>query len=1033
MADPTAIVPATAPADTAPRISVVDPNGQLVTIPSSQLDAATKQGYAVASQARIAAAQPKSLGDQLYNIGETSEAGLRGLLRGGTAGLSDVAETRAAGAIGNVLGQPGWQRDEEEQIARLKEEHPIASGLGEAGGLIGGTLLGGTEAGLATKALNPMRAIESAGTLAEGIASRAGSALGLSSANVLGRAGQAAIRLGARGAAETAIYTGTNELSEEMLGEPGLNAEKILAAGLEGAKGGALFGMALGAGGSLISSAVGGLKGLAANPLTKNPDLLGDAANEQRWRALNPSLKYAKEANARFSGGTAGIGEVLGRYGITGSTIEEAMKGGDIGAISAKVDDAIGRVGQELGASYESSAAQIPLSKVREVIDNAIAPMRGKAGLEPAVNSLERYRDSLMGHLAPGGYSESVGMNVQRAVTEDTAKALGATMRFPEDVAKTSEHIFGGHAPDAAGWQSIWRPPEGYTSKIQSFSAADGALSVDVHILNSEGTKVGELENTFARKNGKLVVKHEFIQLDPSVQGKGIATALHQSQMDAYQTLGVSRVDLHAAMSAGRYANARLGFSWPKEEGAAWQQKLADFLAKEAPGSQVMAIFPRNAPEVAKLEIGGRKLGKEFLQSGENWSGSIDVGAKAKATVPIQSAIEQRKALDQLVFHETKSLDPNMRVAAMRDIRRNFEGVIVDAFDDAAKAAGSDGAKAKLLALKRDYQGLSIAQNAAEDSVSRSARNRNISLSDYMAGGILSNIGGAIAGPIGHVAGGAAGAAINKFGRERGNAIAAAVLDKASAYARAQKAIAKTDDALERAARGIVMGPKESAGASRALGGETKSLKERYLAAVKRVNSMQSNPMQLLEGAQVHNEHLPQTSQAMTMATVRSASYLDNAMGPKSAGMPTLGQPLVKPLSNADMAAALERYNVATNPFSALRDFDRGRLSVNQARAFQQTSPELFKELQMKAFDVVQKRQAAGDPIPFDGRQRMHILLGIMTDPSQDPKMVASLQGNLASGDGQPGQGPQAKSPSSPKRPVKLPDQTSKLDRLEER
>lgn len=894
MAEPTAIV-SPPPVDSAPRISVVDPNGQLVTIPSSQLDAATKQGYAVASQDRIEASRPKSVGDQLYNIGETSEAGLRGLLRGGTAGLSDVAETRAAGAIGSVLGQSGWQQDEEEQIAHLKKDYPIASGIGEVGGLVGGTLLGGTEAGLAAKAINPMRAIESAGTLAESIAARAGSALGLSSANVLGRAGQAAIRIGARGAAETALYSGTNELSEEMLGEPGLNAEKILAAGLEGAKGGALFGMALGAGGSLISSAAGGLKGLAANALTKSPDLLGDAANEQRWRSLNPSLKFAKEANARVTGGTAAVGEALGRYGITGSTIDEAIRSGDIGSISTKIDDAIGRVGQELGASYEASNAQIPLSKISDVIDAAIAPLRGKAGLEPAVNSLERYRDSLMGHLAP------------------EAKAA------------------------------------------------------------QEMVERGEAWTDIQKKLGEIPMR------------------------------------------------AR---NWPASESGAWQEKLAKFLAEEAPGTEGLApAAMKGAEHVAGLDFAGRPIGKEFLAAHN----------MAEPVVSIQSAIEQRKALDQLVFHETKSLDPNMRVAAMRDIRRQFEGVIVDAFDDAAKAAGNEGAKAKLLGLKGDYQKLSIAQNAAEDSVSRSARNRNFSLTDYMAGGILSHIGGAVLGPIGHVAGGVAGAAINKIGRERGNAVAAAVLDKASAFARAQKAIAKTNDALDRAARGIVMGAKESAGASRALGGETRSLQERYNAAVKRVNAMQSNPMQLLEAAQVHNEHLPQTSQAMSLATVRSASYLGGAMGPKLATPPTLGQPLTKPMSNADMAAALERYNVATNPFSALRDFERGRMSVNQSRALEQVSPELFKDLQMRAFDVVQKKQAAGDPIPFDGRQRMHILLGIMTDPSQDPKMVASLQANLSSENGQPGQGPQTKDPSSPKRPVKLPDQTSKLDRLEEK
>lgn len=83
-------------------------------------------------------------------------------------------------------------------------------------------------------------------------------------------------------------------------------------------------------------------------------------------------------------------------------------------------------------------------------------------------------------------------------------------------------------------------------------------------------------------------VKHEFLELQRPYRGAGLATLLLKRSFDFYDTIGVRRVLVHAALETGRWYWARLGFDFasPGDRAfvAAW-----GIIALQALGEPVLA------------------------------------------------------------------------------------------------------------------------------------------------------------------------------------------------------------------------------------------------------------------------------------------------------------------------------------------------------------------------------------------------------------------------------------------------------------
>jgi hypothetical protein len=174
-------------------IPVVNPDGQLGTISSSEAQQAWKEGFRWKTKADTDRWEKEGLADiKKEHYDNSAQAAVAGGLSGLTLGGSDVV-MRGMGAL---VGEGEAVR---EGLSNLKEMNPTADAAGRVGGVIAGTMLSGG-------------ALGAAGTLAKG-ATTAGQTAG--AAVGLGKAGQTI----AGAAAEGALWGAGQGVSEAALAE----------------------------------------------------------------------------------------------------------------------------------------------------------------------------------------------------------------------------------------------------------------------------------------------------------------------------------------------------------------------------------------------------------------------------------------------------------------------------------------------------------------------------------------------------------------------------------------------------------------------------------------------------------------------------------------------------------------------------------------------------------------------------------------------------------------------------------------------
>lgn len=222
-------------------VNVINPLGDLVSIPASQLQSAIQQGYAHATPDVVDQYKKEA---EYGTLGQQTIAGLEGIARGATLGASDVIEPTLFGTT-------------KEAIKARKEVNP---GTSLAGNIVGGAGLIGLTGGLAAPA-------EAA----------------------LGGAGLGATLLAT--GAEGALFGAGSAVSDAALGDPDLNAQKVVAdVGL-----GALMGVGAGLAGHGLKSLAGrfGVKGSLPEAFAKEAGSANESAETARAvEALSqPGLK----------------------------------------------------------------------------------------------------------------------------------------------------------------------------------------------------------------------------------------------------------------------------------------------------------------------------------------------------------------------------------------------------------------------------------------------------------------------------------------------------------------------------------------------------------------------------------------------------------------------------------------------------------------------------------------------------------------------------------------------------------------------
>lgn len=462
--------------------------------------------------------------------------------------------------------------------------------------------------------------------------------------------------------------------------------------------------------------------------------------------------------------------------------------------------------------------------------------------------------------------------------------------------------------------------------------------------------------------------------------------------------------------------------------------------------------------------------------------------------IPLAELQLQRKALDDLVFRESKSLDPQMRVGFLRDIR----GGLKDLERGAIIKDGRIDAKA-YDALNRDYQALRIAQDATDDAISRGGANRSVGATDYLAfvggmagGGALGGAGLAMANKIARERGSGAAAvflhnlaesrslvqAARKAGMDVGDAAgralpaAKALAEKAQPFA--EGAITQVQDAVQAIRRSEVVGEvakrswemKQSIGrvATTLAEATGKGLKmasdarrvgimrgyltyEAYEKRRKEIEAMRDSPGLVTQSLEKHFGGVMASAPELGFALANKAhalvDYMSSKLPPADVDPYSL-TPLARAARPRELSAGQVRFMramaVADDPRVALQHLEQGNLSIDEADALRVVWPNIFAATRQSILTAFSRRDPKLGPPPYQQQVQLAILFDAPTNRTLTGSFIQSMQAlndplpqDGAEQQGAPGGAPPPQGPKLSAKPLNLPSMGAPTEMIAQR
>jgi hypothetical protein len=1010
------------------RVAVIAPDGTFGTIDAEHADAITKAGGRVLTQQQVKQHELEEKYDEASTgskvAGALVGAGplppqLDAWISGGRQGMgAGLYHGTIRQAVNLVAGKKAGDAYEQHQ-ADLKEAHPDTYQAGEVGGMIAGAAVG-SSSGAGAARLLPGSVIGTVGGAAEGAVARGLS--GVAARGVAGRAVATAAELGARGAVEGALYGAAQQVGEDMLGDRDLAADKIFAAAGTGALHGAVGGAALGGAGSLAASGVragvGTMRGGLARVMAK-----GERTATRLEETAAPVGREVPAINA-----DAGLAE-------SGPAAERAF---ELGAERRPV-----QLRPDVGQRGRVPTEEAPIKSLLSIDPDAgLSGGSSSFGKEP----IQLRKGSILAGYGPEAEAE-LADDVFKLGKSRATEAIGTRLGVDADAGIAARGAGGKFQGKVDATEALRLSSAKNVARDVRLGAVEdlGAMeaSSPIRIPKAPGqaaaAEVEGLRGAIANlgtESGTRGLAYE--QAWKAVgAGYGLQSTRFAGKAAKFLPNGVR--DVGEVMMRKGIINAEEGVLGAAAKGTPGEMLPRIEAELENAGARLGEITTASPARVAVSDIQGAINGVAKVYEGKagfshvasavrGYGAELEsiVGRNAPGgEVTIQSLLEQRKALDQLVYQEAKTLDPKGRVAALREVRTKLEDLITDALDDASgKVPGA--LKQEYLATKKDYLALSIAREAAEDSAKRASKGATLGLGEKFA------VGQALA--TGHFGAAPVLALGGKLVRERGNAAAAVLLSKMADMGTLSRVVRAFDEQLGRSAKGLLAAPAKRPLPEAIPAG---SVRERAEQAMKRVASFQADPDALVTKATRETEamgaHAPEVASGVSRRMVDAYAFLASKV-PAAADLDPLDPHPAPRLSDSE-AASVARYAwYCERPARFFEEVEHGKLTAEGAETAQRLMPKAFAELQARTAEALATHMASGKSVPFEQRLRIGTLLDFAADPSQRVDHMKFLQSNVivtTGGDKTPGAGPPSPVATAPKRPLKIPTQQSALDRLE--
>jgi hypothetical protein len=393
---------------------------------------------------------------------------------------------------------------------------------------------------------------------------------------------------------------------------------------------------------------------------------------------------------------------------------------------------------------------------------------------------------------------------------------------------------------------------------------------------------------------------------------------------------------------------------------------------------------------------------------------AMQPGIVANPNVPLAQLAEERQALSKLAY-AGQTLTPGAQKEFQQRISRALSELEGDALDRAAASAGTDSQRAELEALKSRYQKESRISEALEGRVARQDAHNRLSLGPVI---------GAVAQGSAHgMASGIATAVVMQGVKDRGNMVAAVLLDRLADLSAMQSAVKAADGKIAKAAQGIVRagasGTKAAlrAAASRETPATTRE-PVRYETAVAKVQRLGVDAQSFASDLQTTASipHAPKTSMALASVLSNASSFIAGKLpAPNPPGNKLLvslsGQSRPKP-DEAEAAKFMRTYDALVHPDRILdRMGSHGDVTREQVEVLKTVAPGAFEEMRHKLVAEAMRAQEKGEPLPFETLQRIDLFFDEAILRANDPKVFQALQANVADTTDAPSGGGKAPAP----------------------
>jgi len=381
-------------------------------------------------------------------------------------------------------------------------------------------------------------------------------------------------------------------------------------------------------------------------------------------------------------------------------------------------------------------------------------------------------------------------------------------------------------------------------------------------------------------------------------------------------------------------------------------------------------------------EASVRAIGKWVKQTQEAFGEGVTFEQWQKARV----------ALDKQIKFEAVRASPVQDT--LRGLRSIMESELETAGEAAAKTMGQSF-QAEYQATKSLYQSVAKAAELTERGVARELANNSLGLRSTLAALTGLSAGGPVGGAVLGLAG--------KIVQDRGDMIAADLLDRGAAILGVRRLAARTERDIAKGV-GELVGVKPAAtvtdlappkrGADMPMGVKVSDPVKAFPKVAAAVQEAQANPARVSDRIGKALGPLTDTSPATVAAASAVAVSGVNYLASKLPQMkrdpyglqPHLEQPRV---SDSERASFMRAVEAVQNPTMVLTAAKKGTLTREHVEAVKAVYPKLYEEMRSQVFTSLVESKTQ---LSYARRVQLGILLDIPTDKTLSPEFIAAIQ-----------------------------------------